>query len=49
MHLVSDATGETLNAMMKACTAQFANVNAIEHVYSLVRSQKQLDRVLSEI
>ena len=49
MHLVSDATGETLNAMMKASTAQFANVHAIEHVYSLVRSQRQLDRVLVEI
>ncbi|MEM1103645.1 MAG: pyruvate, water dikinase regulatory protein [Pseudomonadota bacterium] len=49
VHLVSDATGETLNALMKASTAQFANVRAIEHVYSLVRSQKQLDRVLSNI
>jgi regulator of PEP synthase PpsR (kinase-PPPase family) len=29
--------------------AQYANVTPVEHVYPLVRSQKQLDRVLSEI
>jgi len=29
--------------------AQYANVTAVEHVYPLVRSQKQLDRVLDEI
>jgi regulator of PEP synthase PpsR (kinase-PPPase family) len=29
--------------------AQYANVTPVEHVYPLVRSQKQLDRVLDEI
>ena len=29
--------------------AQYTNVTPVEHVYPLVRSQKQLDRVLSEI
>ncbi len=32
-----------------AVAAQIANVTAVEHVYPLVRSQKQLDRVLAEI
>src|SRR6202047_391724 len=49
LHLVSDSTGETLITVARAVAAQYANVTAVEHVYPLVRSQKQLDRVLSEI
>ena len=49
IHLVSDSTGETLNAMAKAVCARFDNVLPIEHIYSLVRSQRQLERVLLEI
>ncbi|MGH6992248.1 MAG: pyruvate, water dikinase regulatory protein [Caulobacteraceae bacterium] len=49
IHLVSDSTGETLNAMARAACAQFTNVLPIEHIYALVRSQRQLDRALGEI
>ena len=49
LHLVSDATGETLNSMAKATCAQFAGIQPIEHVYALVRSPKQLVRVLASI
>ncbi|MGQ3675412.1 pyruvate, water dikinase regulatory protein [Xanthobacter sp. TB0139] len=49
LHLVSDATGETLINVGRAACAQYASVRAIEHVYPLVRSMKQLERVLSEI
>jgi regulator of PEP synthase PpsR (kinase-PPPase family) len=49
VHLVSDSTGETLNAMAKAVVARFDAVLPIEHIYALVRSQRQLDRVLKEI
>ena len=49
VHLVSDSTGETLNAMARAVCARFNNVLPIEHIYSLVRSQKQLERTLGEI
>jgi [pyruvate, water dikinase]-phosphate phosphotransferase / [pyruvate, water dikinase] kinase len=49
VHLVSDSTGETLNAMARAVCARFNNVLPIEHIYSLVRSQKQLERTLDEI
>jgi regulator of PEP synthase PpsR (kinase-PPPase family) len=49
VHLVSDSTGETLNAMAKAVTARFDGVIPIEHIYALVRSTRQLDRVLEEI
>jgi regulator of PEP synthase PpsR (kinase-PPPase family) len=49
VHLVSDSTGETLNAMAKAVVARFDGVIPIEHIYALVRSKKQLERVLAEI
>ncbi len=49
LHLVSDSTGETLITVARAVAAQYANVTPVEHVYPLVRSQKQLDRVLGEI
>jgi regulator of PEP synthase PpsR (kinase-PPPase family) len=49
IHLVSDSTGETLNAMARAVCARFENVLPIEHIYALVRSQRQLDRALGDI
>ena len=49
LHLVSDATGETLTTVARAATAQYSKVQPVEHVYPLVRTQKQLDRILAEI
>jgi len=49
LHLVSDATGETLTTVARAATAQYTKMSPIEHVYPLVRTQKQLDRALIEI
>jgi regulator of PEP synthase PpsR (kinase-PPPase family) len=49
LHLVSDSTGETLITVARAVAAQYANVTPVEHVYPLVRSQKQLERALAEI
>ncbi|PQZ78654.1 MULTISPECIES: pyruvate, water dikinase regulatory protein [unclassified Brevundimonas] len=49
VHLVSDSTGETLNAMAKAVIARFDGVIPIEHIYALVRSPKQMERVLEEV
>ena len=49
VHLVSDSTGETLNAMARAVCARFEHVLPIEHIYALVRSQRQLDRALGDI
>ena len=49
LHLVSDSTGETLTTVGRAAAAQYANVVPVEHLYPMVRSQKQLERVLSEI
>jgi len=49
LHLVSDSTGETLITVARAVVAQYEGVSAIEHVYPLVRSTNQLERVISEI
>jgi [pyruvate, water dikinase]-phosphate phosphotransferase / [pyruvate, water dikinase] kinase len=49
LHLVSDATGETLITVARAAAAQYAKVSPVEHIYPLIRTQKQLDRVLAEI
>jgi [pyruvate, water dikinase]-phosphate phosphotransferase / [pyruvate, water dikinase] kinase len=49
VHLVSDSTGETLNAMARAACARFNDVLEIEHIYALVRSPAQLERALTEI
>jgi [pyruvate, water dikinase]-phosphate phosphotransferase / [pyruvate, water dikinase] kinase len=49
VHLVSDSTGETLNAMAKAATARFDDILPIEHIYALIRSRRQMDRVLQEV
>ena len=49
LHLVSDSTGETLTTISKAASVQYALVRPIEHVHPLVRTQRQLKRVLQEI
>ncbi|CAH1658193.1 putative pyruvate, phosphate dikinase regulatory protein [Chelatococcus asaccharovorans] len=49
IHLVSDSTGETLIAVSRAAAAQYEGISAIEHVYPLVRSKAQLERVIAEI
>jgi [pyruvate, water dikinase]-phosphate phosphotransferase / [pyruvate, water dikinase] kinase len=49
LHLVSDSTGETLEAMAKAGLAQFEGVEAIKHFWPMVRSEGHLNRVMEEI
>ncbi|MCB1432406.1 MAG: kinase/pyrophosphorylase [Alphaproteobacteria bacterium] len=49
LHLVSDATGETLNTVAKAAAAQYAEFRPIAHIYALVRSASQLNKALREI
>ncbi len=47
--MVSDSTGETLNAMVTAALAQFDDVNVQIHSYALVRSEHALSRALDHI
>jgi len=49
LHLVSDATGETLNAITRATVAQFEHASPQYHRWSLVRTRFQLHRVLEGI
>ena len=49
LHLVSDATGETVHSVARACMAQFASIEPIEHHWSLVRTTNQIERILANI
>ncbi len=49
LHPISDSTGETLITVARAATAQYSKVLPVEHIYPLIRTQKQLDRVLAEL
>ncbi len=49
LHLISDSTGDTLNAMANAALAQFESVEVQIHAYSLVRSEHQLTRALDQV
>src|SRR5262245_38397654 len=49
LHLISDATGETLITVARAAAAQYTGMSPVEHMHPLVRTSKQLDPVLNEI
>lgn len=49
LHLISDATGETLLAAGRAASAQYKDARAIEHIYPLIRTERQLVKVFEEI
>ncbi len=49
VHLLSDSTGETLENIAKAALAQFDGVETIKHFWPMVRSEANLERILTEI
>jgi regulator of PEP synthase PpsR (kinase-PPPase family) len=49
LHLVSDSTGDTVHSVARACLVQFDGSQAIEHVWSMVRTRSQIDRVIAGI
>jgi regulator of PEP synthase PpsR (kinase-PPPase family) len=49
IHLISDATGDTLNAIARAALAQFDDRQVNFHRWSLIRSRLQLHRVLEGV
>lgn len=49
LHLVSDATGETLLTVARAAAAQYKHSHAIEHIHSVVRTQALAEQALVEI
>ena len=49
LHLVSDATGETIETMAKAALVQFEDVVVGHHYWPMIRSARQMKRVLEDI
>lgn len=49
VHLVSDATGTTLQGVAEACLSQFEDIEPIQRFWPLVRSERQLSRVIDDI
>jgi len=49
LHLVSDATGETINSVARACLVQFEGIEPSEHTWSLIRTPGQMDKVIAGI
>ncbi len=49
LHLVSDATGETIQNIARACLVQFDGVEVEKHLWPMVRSKAQVKKVVSGI
>jgi regulator of PEP synthase PpsR (kinase-PPPase family) len=49
LHLVSDSTGETVHSVARACLVQFEDSEAIEHIWSMVRTRSQIERVIAGV
>ena len=49
LHLLSDSTGETLEAVAKASLALFDDVEPIKHFWPMVRSEGHLHRIMGDI
>jgi len=49
LHLVSDATGETIHSVARACLSQFEGVELHEHHWTLIRTSGQVQKVLGSV
>lgn len=49
LHLVSDATGETIHSVARACLSQFEGVEPHEHHWTLVRTTGHVEKVLASV
>lgn len=49
LHLVSDATGTTLLGLARACLAQFEDIDPVQKFWPLVRTERQLERIIRKI
>ena len=49
LHLVSDSTGETVSLVGRASLAQFDDIEATEHAWSMIRNETQVKEVLTGI
>ena len=49
IHLVSDSTGETVGTVARACLVQFTDFDVEEHNWPMVRTAKQVAKVVAGI
>lgn len=49
LHLISDSTGETVSSVSRASLAQFDDIEHEEHIWSLVRTPAQMEKVITSI
>ncbi len=49
LHLVSDSTGETVGLVARACLAQFDAIEVTEHLWTMIRSEDQIEEIISGI
>ncbi|BET32775.1 pyruvate, water dikinase regulatory protein [Wolbachia pipientis] len=49
LHLVSDSSGETVISVAKSALKHFRSVETIEYVWSFVKGEEQIDKILEEI
>jgi [pyruvate, water dikinase]-phosphate phosphotransferase / [pyruvate, water dikinase] kinase len=49
IHLVSDSTGDTVDHVSRASLVQFPDNEPIEHVWTLVRSTEQVEKVIKSV
>ncbi len=49
VHLVSDSTGETVSSVARACLVQYEGIFVHEHVWSLVRTRGQIDKIMQAV
>jgi len=49
LHLVSDATGETVDLVARAALVQFKNIDQTEHVWNMVRSESQIREIIDGV
>jgi regulator of PEP synthase PpsR (kinase-PPPase family) len=49
LHLVSDSTGETVHSVARACLVQFEDTQPVEHIWSMIRTRGQIERVIAGV
>ena len=49
IYLISDSTGETVSTIARSIYARFENINFIENKWALIRTEKQIDKIIETI
>ncbi len=49
LHMVSDSTGDTLHMVTRASLVQFENIEADEHIWTMIRSKDQIQLILDNL